>query len=210
MSEWYEIDAAWDADGYASDMLLKLGETSEWCDLVDEVAGLTHATTEEAYDGMAKALRGYLESLDGQDVTDGAGRVTDEGELLHDTREKLEDDLEKLRAEWKNYDGNFMRIYSDVAYAQIVELLDRQAAITEAECERICDTCDWPSLAAQPDQEAYDRIAELEAQLADARKALDIAWVERDVWKDAYEDSERMRLKLVEESERANMTRREA
>ena len=64
MSEWYEIDAAWDADGYASDALLKLGETREWGDLVDEVAKLTHATAEEAWDGMAKALRDYLESLD--------------------------------------------------------------------------------------------------------------------------------------------------
>lgn len=64
MTEWYEIDAAWDANGYASDALLKLGETREWGDLVDEVAKMTHATADEAWDGMAKALRDYLESLD--------------------------------------------------------------------------------------------------------------------------------------------------
>ena len=64
MTEWYEIDAAWDANSDASDALLKLGETREWGDLVDEVAKMTHATAEEAWDGMAKALRDYLESLD--------------------------------------------------------------------------------------------------------------------------------------------------
>ena len=64
MTEWYEIDAAWDANGYASDALLKLGETRKWGDLVDEVAKMTHATADEAWDGMAKALRDYLESLD--------------------------------------------------------------------------------------------------------------------------------------------------
>jgi NADP-dependent 3-hydroxy acid dehydrogenase YdfG len=64
MSEWHEIDAAWDASGYASDALLKLGETREWGDLVDVASKGTHATAEEVWDGMAKALRGYLESLD--------------------------------------------------------------------------------------------------------------------------------------------------
>lgn len=47
--------------------------------------------------------------------------------------------------------------------------LDRQAAITQAECERICDTCEWPSLAAQPDQEAYDMIDALRSDLHAAR-----------------------------------------
>lgn len=69
MSEWYEIDAAWDANGYASDALLKLGETREWGDLVDEASKGTHATAEEAWDGMAKALRDYLESLDNLTVS---------------------------------------------------------------------------------------------------------------------------------------------
>ena len=64
MSEWYEIDAAWNANDYASDKLLKLGETREWGELVNEAAISTHATAEEIWDGMAKALRGYLESLD--------------------------------------------------------------------------------------------------------------------------------------------------
>lgn len=69
MSEWYEIDAAWDASEYASVMLMKLGETKEWSDLVDEAATLTHATAEEIWDGMAKALRDFLESLDNLTVS---------------------------------------------------------------------------------------------------------------------------------------------
>lgn len=64
MSEWYEIEAAWDVGGCASEMLLKLGETREWGELVHEVSHNTHATAEEIWDGMASAIRGYLESLD--------------------------------------------------------------------------------------------------------------------------------------------------
>lgn len=88
MTEWYEIDAAWDADEYASDKLLKLGETREWGELVEEIAKMTHATAEEAWDGMAKALRDYLESLDGlmvfmpnrQAYDAHAGRLRGEGD----------------------------------------------------------------------------------------------------------------------------------
>ena len=83
MGEWYEIDAAWNANGYASDALLKLGETREWGDLIDEVAKLTHATAEEIWDGMAKALRDYLESLDNLTAfmpnSAHAGRLRGEG-----------------------------------------------------------------------------------------------------------------------------------
>ncbi len=50
-----------------------------------------------------------------------------------DSRELILTDLEKKTREWRDYDGNYMRIYSDVAYAQMKELLDRQAAITERE-----------------------------------------------------------------------------
>lgn len=47
-----------------------------------------------------------------------------------DSREKLETDLRSLTVSWRDYDGNYMRTYSSVAYAQIKELLERQAAIT--------------------------------------------------------------------------------
>lgn len=75
-----------------------------------------------------------------------------------DSREKLLADLEKQVRFWHDYDGNFMRIYDSVAYAQVKELLDRQAAITERE---LCKQCDWPSLAAQPDYESQGRIVAL-------------------------------------------------
>ena len=63
-----------------------------------------------------------------------------------DTREKVLADLERLAHEWHDYDGNFMRIYNHVAYAQVKELLDRQDAITRAECDKpgweYCETCE--------------------------------------------------------------------
>ena len=64
MSEWYEINAEWDSTSYASEKLMKLGESDEWADLVNEAATLTHATAEEVWDGMAAAIRGYLEGLE--------------------------------------------------------------------------------------------------------------------------------------------------
>lgn len=67
-------------------------------------------------------------------------------QLEPDSREKLLADAEALVCEWDEYDGDYIRIYGGVAYAQIKDLLDRQAAITKAECDRpnweYCDTCD--------------------------------------------------------------------
>lgn len=62
--EWYEVDTAWDVNGYASVKLMNLGETREWLELVQEASQCTHATADEVWEGMAAALRGYLESLD--------------------------------------------------------------------------------------------------------------------------------------------------
>lgn len=50
-----------------------------------------------------------------------------------DSREKLEEDLQTLTERWHDYGGNYMRIYSTVAYEQVKNLLDRQAAITANE-----------------------------------------------------------------------------
>jgi hypothetical protein len=61
--EWYDVDAAWDALGYASEKLMRLGESDLWLDLVDEVSKNTHVTAEEVWDGMAAAIRGYLQGL---------------------------------------------------------------------------------------------------------------------------------------------------
>jgi chromosome segregation ATPase len=146
MSDWYEIDAAWDANGYASDALLKLGETREWSDLVGEVAKLTHATAEEAYDGMAKALRDYLESLDGLMFFTPEQPVDN---AQADSREKLEADLRKLMRNLYEVGYTDARINQhamlepDIRHAgtdfdpergkKFIELLDRQEAITERE-----------------------------------------------------------------------------
>ena len=93
------------------------------------------------------------------------GVCANDVDVSQDSREKLLADLEKQVRVWHDYDGNFMRIYDSVAYAQVKELLDRQAAITERE---LCKQCDWPSLAAQPDEEAYERIANLTDDLETA------------------------------------------
>lgn len=73
---------------------------------------------------------------------------------MQDSREKLEEDARALQTRiWRagaNSDG--------ISLTHIIELLDRQAEITEHE---LCKQCDWPSLAAQPDEEAYERIANL-------------------------------------------------
>lgn len=61
---WYDIDASWDEYGYASEKLMKLGETPQWLDLVNEASQNTHATADEVWNGMATALRRYLELLD--------------------------------------------------------------------------------------------------------------------------------------------------
>lgn len=114
---------------------------------------------------------------------------------LHDTREKLEADVH-IRC-----DGGMRR--------KVLEWLDRQASITERQYKENytglgllhdlneygisvkylpserrftfdCSGCEWPSLAAQPDQEAYDRIAELQARV-------DELTAERDHWHRMYE-----------------------
>lgn len=57
----------------------------------------------------------------------------EELEEQRDSRECIESDLLALTKKWHDYDGDFMKIYSSVAYAQVKELLDRQAALTERE-----------------------------------------------------------------------------
>lgn len=63
--EWYAIKADWDKYDYASEKLTRLGETVQWLELCDEVAQNTRATTMEVWEGMAAAIRMYLESLEG-------------------------------------------------------------------------------------------------------------------------------------------------
>ena len=91
------------------------------------------------------------------DVSKATVDANDESEL-QDSREKLEADARVLQTRiWKAGADN-----DGISLSHIIELLDRQAAITERD---LCRQCCWPSLAAQPDQEAYDRIAELQAKV---------------------------------------------
>ena len=147
----------------------------------------------------------YDRLQESQDVTGCAERVTDSSELLHDTREKLEEDVRTYMFPWR----------VDMA----LDWLDRQAAITEREFfETACEGCErlggdgWPTLDELSDElRKYivkaDRLGaaldERDDQLADAQEALDAVWSERDQWRDAYKDSERMRLDLVKDLEHA-------
>lgn len=75
-----------------------------------------------------------------------------------DSREKLLGDLERLTQTWHDYDGNFMRVYGGVAYAQVKELLDRQASITEREFMEIREDLTADNLWM------HERIAEVTAE----------------------------------------------
>lgn len=111
-----------------------------------------------------------------------------------DARKKLEADVratasaiyEKGRIDGDLRDTEPVRI----GFEWITGLLDRQAAITE---RKLCKGCDWPYLAAQPDQEAYDRIAELEAELEKRDKGIARLKAQRD---EARAEREALRKKL--------------
>lgn len=79
------------------------------------------------------------------------------GKVENDSREKLEADASELTADYAA-SGDVC----DALSGGIIELLDRQAEITEHE---LCKQCDWPSLAAQPDYESQGRIVALTAKV---------------------------------------------
>ena len=164
------------------------------------------ATVDREHSLESESVREQSESVreqryESQDVTGGAGRVTESTEMSHDTREKLEEDVREEVGHyfaWQEKRDQFAN--------KIVEWLDRQAAIVERGCmERIdCAEC-AEGLGRELDARCdtlKSRIAELKAQLSDAREVLDAVWSERDQWRDAYEDSERLRLELIEELEK--------
>lgn len=103
-----------------------------------------------------------------------------------DSRELILTDLEKKTREWHDYDGNFMRIYSGVAYAQMKELLDRQAAITEREygermaseamCSNVCAVvCEQRGHIAELQVKVDELTAERERYREKFGKCLDYA-----------------------------------
>ena len=126
-----------------------------------------------------------------------------------DTREKLEADACTFVARaWeagRNFEHRDLNTRSeDVTWSsdELIDLLDRQAAITERE---LCRQCSWPSLAAMPDKEAYDRIGELQSkvdvleiensELCDEIAALDELRGELTRERDGYHE-EKVRLEM--------------
>lgn len=93
---------------------------------------------------------------------------------MEDSREKLEADVRQILHSayilaWMHGNENRRGSSFKKLYVEFYNLLDRQAAITERE---LCKQCDWPSLAAQPDLESQERIAELTAQVDELAQQL--------------------------------------
>lgn len=91
-----------------------------------------------------RAARGGVADVDGREYRETGENAADgDSEPLagdsRDSRERIEADLLALTKSWHDHDGDFMKIYSSVAYAQVKELLDRQAALTEREACAYCD-----------------------------------------------------------------------
>lgn len=159
------------------------------------------------------------------DTREKLGHVTESPEMSYDTREKLEADVRS----YLDYPRDCRAVYDVNA---VKGWLDRQASITEREFfETACEGCErlggdgGATLDELRDElRKYivkaDRLGaaldERDAQLADARESLEAAWEDnaelgdqvdeltkqRDHWKDAFEDSVRLRLELVEELEK--------
>lgn len=83
--------------------------------------------------GMFK-LCGANDTLAAESDVSEASMDANDGSELQDSREKLEVDV--------------ITTFGDgLVRSIIMRLLDRQAAITERECKRVCDTCNWPEAA---------------------------------------------------------------
>lgn len=140
--------------------------------------------------------------------------IQGEPDEIADSREKLEADAIQLAQNiWhqgQNY-ANGVREIRHIAWQErdIIELLDRQAAITERE---LCKQCDWPSLAAQPDLELQERIAELTAQVDELQTRLEAQINETACQSADYVAEQRLAIELqaqVDElqAERDNLAR---
>ena len=91
------------------------------------------------------------------DILAAENDVSEASVDANDSREKLEE---------------YIRWRFPVLEELVIKCIDRQAAITERE---LCKQCSWPSLAAMPDKEAYDRIAKLQKQVDDLTAELTAA-----------------------------------
>lgn len=100
----------------------------------------------------------------------------------NDTREKLEDDVSELVEKWRKDEG-ILSVYSTLAYVQIINLLDRQAAITEREW-----TARWTSHAVTN--------AELNADLLEIGNQLTDMENQRDELQDKLDEIEQTHMRL--------------
>lgn len=145
-------------------------------------------------------------------------------ELEHDTREKLEEDVRKHYAYstttlmYPPSANKSTDMLSALPVDTVIGWLDRQAAITKKACVDF-----WQEIAEDRDRaqakcaELCNQVdalkAKLDAEAQHAREAwrlwgeadvkLERMTAERDRWKDAFEDSERLRLELVKDLEHA-------
>lgn len=104
---------------------------------------------------------------------------------MSDSREKLETDM-------RAWNDSVCSFSDDELYAKVTEWLDRQAAITRAEDERICDTCRDEQVEAL--QEQVDELTaerdEWKAHAEQARESYLDAKHDRDAWHERYVNRE--------------------
>lgn len=80
------------------------------------------------------------------------------GNSVTDSREQLEADVRNVMSQWYFETGWSGNTYHGLEERVVMQWLDRQAAITMRECERICDTCELSdSVAYAALQEELER-----------------------------------------------------
>lgn len=120
-------------------------KSGTWPNVAIVPGTLEHAATGEPVEQPENTRIGRSRGADGpktaepEQIPASVENRPQDGSECVDTREKILTDLKRLVREWHDYDGNFMRIYNHVAYAQVKELLDRQAAIDRKEFETILE-----------------------------------------------------------------------
>lgn len=130
-----------------------------------------------------------------------------------DSREKLEADVRKHYAYstttlmYPSSANKTTDMLGALPVDTVIGWLDRQASITERECME-CSTServgfDCAECAEGLGRELDARCDPLKARIAELCDQVDELTAERDQWRDAYGDSERLRLELVKDLEHA-------
>ena len=193
--EKLETDVREFANVYYADSLFVYDEVIE---LLDRQAAITkreayqrgyddglHANTKAAF-SAAKQAFGIRKPKKYNLAHESEAVNYKKADSLQDTREKLEEDVRHFANYW-SYDDYLsdetvkeMRVK---CMSELSELLDRQSSITERE---ICAKCEWPSLAAMPDFEQQQRIAEQDRAIVEYAEKVDELEADRRNWQDGY------------------------